>query len=187
MATRGGWASSSGTPRLRTCCLAPPTTTRSGVWDGASSPHPWLQTLPVSSSGAPLGRVPSWCGPPVSNQGASEAHLPALPVRGAAAVRLLQRRWQQAGGRLQGQKGPGPGPPERKDPPGVPLSLFPVCGPLVLTLVVMIQVSRSKTHRANRVLYVSDLKMLLSTGSSRWNQRQVVLWDPVGTGTRSQP
>lgn len=60
-----------------------------------------------------------------------------------------------------------------------------LCVPLTLTSVVVIQVSRSKTHRANKVLYVSGLKMLLSTGSSRWNQRQVVLWDPVGTGPRN--
>lgn len=55
----------------------------------------------------------------------------------------------------------------------------------MLTLVVMMQVSRSRAHRANKVLYVSDLKMLLSTGSSPWNQRQVVLWDPVGAGWRA--
>lgn len=45
----------------------------------------------------------------------------------------------------------------------------------------MVQVSRSRSHRANKVLYVTQLKMLLSTGRSPWNQRQVVLWDPVGT------
>lgn len=78
-------------------------------------------------SGAPLGRVPSGGCSAASNQGASEARLPALPVRGAAAVRLLQRRRQQAGGRLQGQEGSGPGPAEREDPPGVPPSFCAVC------------------------------------------------------------
>uniref|UniRef100_A0A3Q2CFS0 Coronin n=1 Tax=Cyprinodon variegatus TaxID=28743 RepID=A0A3Q2CFS0_CYPVA len=42
----------------------------------------------------------------------------------------------------------------------------------------ILQVSSSKTHRANKVLYIRGLKMLLSTGSSPWNHRQVVLWDP---------
>lgn len=60
-----------------------------------------------------------------------------------------------------------------------------VCVPLMLTLVVLLQVSRSKSHRANKVLYVSHLKMLLSTGSTPWNHRQVVLWDPVRAGPRA--
>ncbi|CAF93987.1 unnamed protein product [Tetraodon nigroviridis] len=71
-------------------------------------------------SGAPLGRVPRRRRPPASHQGASEARVPAPPGRGAAAVRLLQRRRQQAGAHLQGQTGSGPGPSEREDPPGVP-------------------------------------------------------------------
>lgn len=41
------------------------------------------------------------------------------------------------------------------------------------------QVSGSKSHRANKVLYLGGFKMLLSTGSSPWNHRQIVLWDPV--------
>ncbi|XP_061566789.1 coronin-2B-like [Cololabis saira] len=40
------------------------------------------------------------------------------------------------------------------------------------------QVSSNKSHRASKVLYIGGLKMLLSTGSSPWNQRQIVLWDP---------
>ncbi|KAM6909047.1 coronin-2A [Xenentodon cancila] len=40
------------------------------------------------------------------------------------------------------------------------------------------QVSSNRSHRANKVLYMGGLKMLLSTGSSPWNQRQMVLWDP---------
>ncbi|KAM4564402.1 coronin-2A-like [Fundulus diaphanus] len=42
----------------------------------------------------------------------------------------------------------------------------------------ILQVSSNKTHRANKVLYIRGLKMLLSTGSSPWNHRQIVLWDP---------
>ncbi|XP_036969203.1 coronin-2B-like isoform X2 [Acanthopagrus latus] len=42
----------------------------------------------------------------------------------------------------------------------------------------ILQVSSSKSHRANKVLYIGGLKMLLSTGSSPWNHRQIVLWDP---------
>ncbi|XP_029310455.1 coronin-2B-like isoform X2 [Cottoperca gobio] len=42
----------------------------------------------------------------------------------------------------------------------------------------ILQVSRSKSHRASKVLYIGGLKMLLSTGSSPWNHRQIVLWDP---------
>ncbi|XP_056883055.1 coronin-2B-like [Takifugu flavidus] len=42
----------------------------------------------------------------------------------------------------------------------------------------ILQVSRSKSHRANKVLYVNNFQMLLSTGSSPWNHRQIVLWDP---------
>lgn len=43
----------------------------------------------------------------------------------------------------------------------------------------LLQVSRSNSHKANKVLYIGGLKMLLSTGSSAWNHRQIVLWDPV--------
>ncbi|XP_037538714.1 coronin-2B-like [Nematolebias whitei] len=42
----------------------------------------------------------------------------------------------------------------------------------------ILQVSNKKTHKANKVLYITGLKMLLSTGSSSWNHRQIVLWDP---------
>ncbi|KAM9837047.1 coronin-2A [Aulostomus maculatus] len=42
----------------------------------------------------------------------------------------------------------------------------------------ILQVSCSKSHRASKVLYIGGLKMLLSTGSSPWNHRQIVLWDP---------
>lgn len=43
----------------------------------------------------------------------------------------------------------------------------------------ILQASRSRSHQANKVLYLTHLKMLLSTGRSPWDQRQVVLWDPV--------
>ncbi|KAM4537343.1 coronin-2B-like [Odontesthes bonariensis] len=42
----------------------------------------------------------------------------------------------------------------------------------------ILQVSSNNSHKANKVLYIGGLKMLLSTGSSCWNQRQIVLWDP---------
>ncbi|RVE60822.1 hypothetical protein OJAV_G00184510 [Oryzias javanicus] len=41
----------------------------------------------------------------------------------------------------------------------------------------ILQVSSYKSHRANKVLYIDGLKMLLSTGSSSWKHRQMVLWD----------
>ncbi|KAL6118238.1 coro2a [Pungitius sinensis] len=43
----------------------------------------------------------------------------------------------------------------------------------------ILQVSSNKSHRASKVLYIGGLKMLLSTGSSPWNHRQIVLWDPA--------
>lgn len=49
----------------------------------------------------------------------------------------------------------------------------------VTMLPMFLQVSSSKSHRASKVLYIGGLKMLLSTGSSPWNHRQIVLWDPV--------
>ncbi|XP_040929807.2 coronin-2B-like, partial [Betta splendens] len=42
----------------------------------------------------------------------------------------------------------------------------------------VLQVSSSRSHRATKVLYISGLGMLLSTGSSAWNHRQMMLWDP---------
>ncbi|CAL1590260.1 unnamed protein product [Knipowitschia caucasica] len=40
----------------------------------------------------------------------------------------------------------------------------------------ILQVSSRGQHRANKVLFISE-RMLLSTGCSPWNQRQMVLWD----------
>ncbi|XP_049752911.1 coronin-2A [Elephas maximus indicus] len=34
-----------------------------------------------------------------------------------------------------------------------------------------------KGHRANKVLFLGNMKKLLSTGTSRWNNRQMALWD----------
>ncbi|XP_006886935.1 PREDICTED: coronin-2A [Elephantulus edwardii] len=34
-----------------------------------------------------------------------------------------------------------------------------------------------KNHRANKVLFLGNMKKLLSTGTSRWNNRQMALWD----------
>ncbi|CAG01931.1 unnamed protein product, partial [Tetraodon nigroviridis] len=34
-----------------------------------------------------------------------------------------------------------------------------------------------KAHKASKVLILGNMKMLLSTGTSRWNERQMVLWD----------
>ncbi|KAL0970615.1 hypothetical protein UPYG_G00244460 [Umbra pygmaea] len=40
----------------------------------------------------------------------------------------------------------------------------------------LLQVSSGKLHKANKVVFL-DHNMLLSTGCSPWNQRQIVLWD----------
>lgn len=61
--------------------------------------------------------------------------------------------------------------------PGVKKSTF---------AIMFSQVSSSKSHRASKVLFIGGLKMLLSTGSSPWNHRQVVLWDPVSLKHQSQ-
>ncbi|XP_048827768.1 coronin-2A-like isoform X1 [Brienomyrus brachyistius] len=41
----------------------------------------------------------------------------------------------------------------------------------------LLQEASCKSHKANKVLYLGNVKMLLSTGSSCWNQRQIALWD----------
>ncbi|XP_053088847.1 coronin-2A [Pangasianodon hypophthalmus] len=41
----------------------------------------------------------------------------------------------------------------------------------------LLQETNTKTHRASKVMFLGNLKMLLSTGSSRWNNRQIALWD----------
>lgn len=50
---------------------------------------------------------------------------------------------------------------------------------IVIMILMFLQVSSSESHRASKVLYTGGLNMLLSTGSSPWNHRQIVLWDPV--------
>ncbi|XP_058239278.1 coronin-2A isoform X3 [Hemibagrus wyckioides] len=41
----------------------------------------------------------------------------------------------------------------------------------------LLQETNTKTHRASKVMFLGNLKMLLSTGNSRWNHRQIALWD----------
>ncbi|XP_060010756.1 coronin-2A isoform X2 [Lagenorhynchus albirostris] len=41
----------------------------------------------------------------------------------------------------------------------------------------VLQEASYKGHRANKVLFLGNLKKLLSTGTSRWNNRQMALWD----------
>uniref|UniRef100_A0A4W5QTP3 Coronin n=1 Tax=Hucho hucho TaxID=62062 RepID=A0A4W5QTP3_9TELE len=41
----------------------------------------------------------------------------------------------------------------------------------------LLQEGNCKNHKASKVLFLGNLKMLLSTGSSRWNHRQLALWD----------
>ncbi|XP_052403341.1 coronin-2B isoform X2 [Carassius gibelio] len=42
---------------------------------------------------------------------------------------------------------------------------------------VLLQESDSKTHKASKVLFLGNLHMLLSTGNSLYNHRQIALWD----------
>lgn len=42
-----------------------------------------------------------------------------------------------------------------------------------------VQEANSKAHKASKVLILGNMKMLLSTGTSRWNERQIILWDQV--------
>lgn len=44
-------------------------------------------------------------------------------------------------------------------------------------LGTVLQEASYKGHRANKVLFLGNLKKLLSTGTSRWNNRQMALWD----------
>lgn len=41
----------------------------------------------------------------------------------------------------------------------------------------VLQEASYKGHRANKVLFLGNLKKLLSTGTSRWNNRQMAVWD----------
>ncbi|XP_037396970.1 coronin-2A isoform X1 [Pygocentrus nattereri] len=42
----------------------------------------------------------------------------------------------------------------------------------------LLQESCGQSHKASKVLFLTDLNLLLTTGNSRWNQRQFALWDP---------
>ncbi|XP_051993266.1 coronin-2A [Xyrauchen texanus] len=42
---------------------------------------------------------------------------------------------------------------------------------------ILLQETNTKTHKGIKVLFLGNLKMLLSTGNSRWNHRQIALWD----------
>ena len=50
---------------------------------------------------------------------------------------------------------------------------FNVCWPVCL------QEANCKTHKASKVLILGNMKMLLTSGTSRWNDRQIALWDQV--------
>lgn len=41
------------------------------------------------------------------------------------------------------------------------------------------QEASCKNHRVNRVVFLGNMKRLLTTGVSRWNTRQIALWDQV--------
>nr|XP_028568340.1 coronin-2A isoform X1 [Podarcis muralis] len=41
----------------------------------------------------------------------------------------------------------------------------------------VLQEANNKSHRVNKVLFLGNMKKLLSTGTSRWNNRQIALWD----------
>lgn len=44
------------------------------------------------------------------------------------------------------------------------------------------QEANCKNHRVNRVVFLGNMKRLLTTGVSRWNTRQIALWDQVSHG-----
>ncbi|KAF2988438.1 hypothetical protein EK904_004943 [Melospiza melodia maxima] len=41
----------------------------------------------------------------------------------------------------------------------------------------VLQEGSYKSHRVNKVSFLGNMKMLFSTGTSRWNNRQIALWD----------
>ncbi|CAH2293646.1 coronin-2A isoform X1 [Pelobates cultripes] len=41
----------------------------------------------------------------------------------------------------------------------------------------ILQESNSKAHKVNKVLFLGNMQKLLSTGTSRWNSREMALWD----------
>lgn len=54
-----------------------------------------------------------------------------------------------------------------------------VSGPLTHQLSLPHQEANCKNHRVNRVVFLGNMKRLLTTGVSRWNTRQIALWDQV--------
>ncbi|MFT7816600.1 coronin-2B-like [Arapaima gigas] len=59
-----------------------------------------------------------------------------------------------------------------------------LCGPPVLLLsslfgpvFPLLQEASCKNHKVNRVVFLGNMKRLVTTGVSRWNTRQVALWD----------
>lgn len=41
----------------------------------------------------------------------------------------------------------------------------------------LLQEANCKTHKASKVLVLGNLKKLITSGTSRWNERQIALWD----------
>ncbi|XP_044295621.1 coronin-2A [Varanus komodoensis] len=41
----------------------------------------------------------------------------------------------------------------------------------------LLQEANNNSHRVNKVLFLGNMKKLLSTGTSKWNNRQIALWD----------
>ncbi|XP_065518993.1 coronin-2A isoform X2 [Lathamus discolor] len=41
----------------------------------------------------------------------------------------------------------------------------------------VLQEASYNSHKANKVLFLGNMKKLISTGTSRWNNRQIALWD----------
>ncbi|KAG9341196.1 hypothetical protein JZ751_019635 [Albula glossodonta] len=45
----------------------------------------------------------------------------------------------------------------------------------------VLQEANCKNHKVNRVVFLGNMKRLLTTGVSRWNTRQIALWDQIST------
>ncbi|PIO31625.1 hypothetical protein AB205_0159380 [Aquarana catesbeiana] len=44
----------------------------------------------------------------------------------------------------------------------------------------VLQAATCKNHKMTRVVFLGNMKRLLTTGVSKWNTRQIALWDQVG-------
>lgn len=60
--------------------------------------------------------------------------------------------------------------------------LYALC--FVLSMLCS-QESNCKTHKASKVLFLGNLKMLFTSGNSRYNDRQFALWDQVRANDRT--